>query len=167
MDFRIGDAVPGRKRKEEGAQLSFEGNALIINCMRCKYVPEPGSTECMSCMVDSMSKMGCSDRIILRTGKDTEISGKSGWTIGKIAQLKKWSVPLTEDKKCHGCDRSRTAVMNKAWATFPDVGFDEAYRTVRADAKNPACRRCQSSTETALKQLETDLMDVKKEMLKA
>jgi len=81
MDERIGRLMSGLRKDKETVQCSVEGNAMIIDCSGCELMPEPGTPECMRCMVDRMSGCGGTERIILRTGKDLEISGNSARAI--------------------------------------------------------------------------------------
>ena len=63
---------------EEPPPAEVCDDLLTIDCRGCGYAPVPGSKECLGCMVERMSAVGGADRLILRTGRDTEISGRAG-----------------------------------------------------------------------------------------
>ncbi len=161
---KLRSRLPDNKKAIE-PKASYEGDALVIGCQSCRYNPDPGSDECLTCMVDSMSRMSGCERIILRTGKDIEISGKSGSTIRRIASIKRWSVPMTSNGfKCRKCGRSRAAVMDKVWKGFPEFHFDSVYETIDAKPTEPECSKCLRSTRKAVEQMEADLESVRKSM---
>ena len=166
MDERIGRLMSGLRKDKETVQCSVEGNAMIIDCSGCELMPEPGTPECMRCMVDRMSGCGGTERIILRTGKDLEISGNSAKAIRGIASLKRWSVPLKErDRRCRRCGTSRTRVMNVVWESFPDPGFHSAKELLGTASKDESCASCLRLTARALEQLESDLERIRLELL--
>jgi len=141
----------------------YEGDALVIGCHGCRYSPDPASDECLTCMVDSMSRMSGCERIILRTGKDIEISGKSGNTVRRIASIKRWSVPMTSSSfKCRKCGRSRAAVMDRIWKRFPELDFDNIYTMLDTKPPEPECSKCLKATRKAVEQMESDLESVRK-----
>jgi len=105
---------------------------------------------------------GC-ERIILRTGKDIEISGRSGSTIRRIASIKRWSVPMVDNRfKCRKCARSRTAVMDRIWKAFPDLQFENVYRMLDTKPGEPDCSKCIRATRKAVEQIESDIESVRR-----
>ena len=145
----------------ESQKLTEEGDALIIDCRSCTYAPEPGSSECFRCMVDSMSCSGGSSRIILRAGKDIEVSGRSGDTIRKLASLKRWSIPIQEcARECRRCDLSRKVIISSLWEEFPNMDFGSAMESLDTTGRNEGCSVCLRSTRRALEQLQSDIDSV-------
>ncbi len=166
MNEMISKLVSGIRKDGVGVRAAVDGNALIIDCTGCGLMPEPGSTECLRCMVNMMGSEGGAERIILRTGKDLEISGSSAKAVRGIASLKRWSVPLRErERRCVRCESSRTHVMNVVWDSFPESGFDAARDRLSKGPESDSCSLCLRMTGRALDQLESDLDRVRLELL--
>ena len=152
------------RRKNDASDtrmVSMDDDALVIDCRSCTYAPEPASKECFRCMVDSMSCIGGADRIIMRAGKDIEVSGKSGEAIRKLASLKKWSIPMKDTSKdCRRCDRSRRDIFSSLWEGFPDMDFGSAIKTLETGDFKDGCSDCVRSSRRALEQLRCDIDSV-------
>ena len=164
MDKDIVDRILGsvRKRTENEAEHTFEGDALVIKCMDCGYRPDPGSLECFRCMVSRMYGSGGVQRVILRTGMDTEISGRSGQALRRISSLRRWSDPIgMPDRRCRSCPRSRTAVMDGLWGSFPELDFEGAKGALSEEGADERCARCVSSTMRALVQAEAEMDSIR------
>jgi hypothetical protein len=147
-----------RKRSENEVEHTFEGDALIIRCMDCRYRPDPGSLECFRCMVSRMYGSGGAQRVILRTGMDTEISGKSGQALRRISSLRRWSDPIgVPDRRCRSCPRSRTIVMGGLWESFPEMDFEGTRGHLAEEGTDDRCTRCIASTRRALEQVEAEI----------
>ena len=135
-----------------------EGNALVILCKDCEYTPEPASRECLRCMVERMSELGGSDRIILRTGKDVEISGRSGNLIRNLSSLRRWSMPAeSTGYRCRRCNCSRSSVMRDLWDEFPEMGFPDMKYRLNQEGLDGDCRECIRSSIIAVEQLQSDI----------
>jgi len=158
MKDTISKLVSSFRKDRSETKATVDGNALVIDCSVCELMPEPGSTECMRCMVAKMSAEGGAERIILRTGKDLEISGNSARAIRGIASLKRWSIPLKErERRCTRCESSRTHVMNVVWESFPEQEFYSARSILSRGPESDSCSLCLRMTARALDQLESDL----------
>ena len=166
MDIDIKHILRGPSDDDKHVMHHFEGIALIIECGDCEYLPEPGSKECMRCMVDRMSESGGADRIILRTGRDLEISGESGQTIRKLASIKRNSCSVVRNKgRCKRCPSQRNRVMETAWKDFPYPNYYGA-RELLEDSDDEVCSKCIASTERVLSQMESDIEDIRKGLVR-
>lgn len=145
-----------RREDEEPPSAEIMGDALIIDCRRCRLAPVPGTSECISCMVASMCRAGSADRVVLRTGRDMEISGKAGRILKEAASLRRWSIPAEAlPARCRGCAVSRHEVMSRAWDRFPDpVEPSVKASLVRDVPARDGCAECASGTMKALEQME-------------
>ena len=153
-------------RKKDTAMAHIEDEIMVINCLECGFTPEPGTRECMRCMVNNMSELGGTDRIILRTGRDLEISGNSGRIIRDISSLRRWSIPFNEEERqCRRCNCSRKEVMTDLWDGFPEMNFVEAYNRLDQDGRNQECSDCIRGSIRALEQLESDLESIRKSLI--
>lgn len=151
------DMLSGRSRLDgEAPNASLEDGALVIDCNGCGFPPVPGSDECISCMVRAMCAVGGSSRVILRTGEDLEVSGRSGKAIRDAASLRLWSLATIDDRgRCSRCGVSRGRVMGRAWSTFPEDGIRYARAMLDDGApEGDGCDRCVERTREALRQLE-------------
>ncbi len=166
MDIDFKQILLGTAERERDVEHHFEGNALIIDCIGCRYSPEPGSKECMKCMVERMSDSGGADRIILRTGKDLEISGESGQTIRRLANMRRGSFSVVRNKgRCRRCPSQRNKVMDFAWKDFPYPNYYGA-RELLDDSDDEMCSRCIASTERAISQMESEMEEIRRELVR-
>ena len=167
-------ALIGKKPEKKDAETrparapsaAISDETLIINCSRCRFSPDPGTAECIGCMVRTMCSVGSSDRIVLRTGKDVEISGRSGKAIKDTASVMRWSMPQEEPRgRCSMCDLSRGQVVKAVWDRFPSDGLGMAHATLQG--KRPPgkdCEGCVLRTRRALEQIEAGLKEVTERM---
>lgn len=167
MDLDFKQILLGSMSKEGTVEHRFEGNALIIECRECGFMPEPGSKECMRCMVERMSESGGVDRIILRTGRDLEISGRTGQALKRMASLKRGSCSVVRNTgRCRRCPSQRNRVMETVWNDFPYPNFYGGKALLDDDKGDETCMRCISSTRRAIAQIETDMEDLRKGLVK-
>ena len=110
----------------------------------------------MNCLFSSPS----AERIILRTGRDIEVSGKGCKALCQIASLRRCSEPLEEkDRRCRRCKDSRKEVTGRFWKNFPDISLDFRPRTTDG-VMDDACRRCIANTDRTIRRLESDLREL-------
>ncbi len=161
MDIDIGRLVRG-DAEDKGPSAMLEGGLLIVDCRRCLFRPVPGSKECLGCMVRTMAATGSADRVVLRTGRDTEISGRAGSVIRDAASMMRWSIPDEKLKgRCRLCPASRREVMTAAWNSFPEN--DPAPRLLLdgIDDERQECKACTLATARALDQMEEGIRRIR------
>jgi hypothetical protein len=106
----------------------------------------------------NMSELGGADKIILRTGRDLEISGRTAMALRNLASLRRWSIPSEKDpRQCRRCNCSRSVVMVDLWDTFPEMQFSDTYTRLDQDGRNDECHNCLRSSINAVEQLESDI----------
>lgn len=153
-DF-IGALIGPRNKGSTVSRASSEGGAMVIDCRGCQVTPVPGSDECTGCMVREMCAVGGHDRVVMRTGRDTEISGPAARAVRDAASLRRWSLPSSPPKgRCSRCGASRSRVMERAWATFPEDGIGFARDMLEDPPTGDGCAECVESTRRALDLLE-------------
>ncbi len=154
MDFKEGirGLLGDTADKDPPSELS--GDLLVIDCRGCAYAPVPGSNECLRCMVRCMCDAGSADRVVLRTGRDIEISGKAGRLVKDAASAMRWSIPIAKPKgRCRMCPASRDAVVRAAWERFPDAP-DGSVRAMLSDIPDrDGCAECAAGTARILDQI--------------
>lgn len=152
----------GRNTEDDRPPAELRGDVLVIDCRGCAYRPVPGSSECISCAVRAMCALGGADRVVLRTGRDTEISGRAARVLRECASLMRWSLPREcPGGRCRGCSVSRTEVMGRAWSCFPGR-IDPDIRVSLADdvPVGDGCAECAASTVRALEQMEDGIAEI-------
>ncbi len=158
--MEIGKIIAGFGGKEErrGPESRLSDGLLVVDCRGCGYTPLPGSKECLGCMVRTMAATGSADRIVLRTGRDTEVSGRAGRAVQEAASMMRWSIPDAPPRgRCRMCPAFRRAVMAAAWDAFPE-GFSGARALLgSAPSDRDECRTCAAATSRLLDQTEDGL----------
>lgn len=151
---------------EEPPPAEVCDDLLTIDCRGCGYAPVPGSRECLGCMVERMSAVGGADRLILRTGRDTEISGRAGMAVREAASLRRWSMPQEPPKgRCRACPVSRHGILSRAWERFPEGMTDGlAEEALSQVPERDGCRECVESTVRALAQLDEGMAEILSKM---
>lgn len=163
MDLDFKQILKGSMGNENTVEHRFEGDALIISCMDCDLAPEPATKECMKCIVDRMSESGGAKRIVLRTGKDIEISGASGQMIRNISSMKRCSGSLVRNKgRCKRCPSSRDRAMEALWNDFPYPNYSAARGCLGDSGPYEMCDRCIASTQRTISQIESDLDEMRR-----
>ncbi|MDO5852848.1 MAG: hypothetical protein Q4Q62_02065 [Thermoplasmata archaeon] len=162
MKLVFGFLGPRGEDAEHIPPAAVEGDCLVVDCRGCPVAPDPGSRECMACMVSAMCRAGGAGRVILRTGRDTEVSGRAGQVLKDLASLRRWSVPADQlPLRCRGCPSSRQEAVALAWESFPTDG-----RTGISVPEMPeppdreGCAECAVRTARALERLEEGMEDI-------
>lgn len=152
----------GRERGPDDAEYAAEGGALVVLCTKCRLRPVPSSEECVRCMVRCMSLSGGTDRVILRTGTDTEISGASCRAIRSAASLMGWTSGGTEgmERRCRSCPASRREVMGAVWSRFPGDGVPAGRALLSSAPQEPGCMECAMRTSRSLDMLERRMAEI-------
>lgn len=155
-----------RPKDSDGPRAEMTDGVLIIDCRGCGISPDPGTPECIRCMVSFMCEKGGTDRVVLRTGKDTEVSGKSGKILKETSSVMRWSVPYDELKgRCRVCEHSRKKIMDIVWGSFPGDGVSEARIALGSHQEgNIQCDMCVMRTRRALDQIDRGLAGVLEKM---
>ncbi len=162
MEVDLAFLKGGTRERRYIPDAEVVGDSIIIDCRGCGLMPVPGSSECIACMVGSMCRTGGAERVVLRTGKDTEISGIAGRMVKEVSSLRRWSIPVDQPKgRCRACPLSRQQVMSEAWELFPDGDVS----TIRAPLASEVpdreeCRVCTVSTLRALDQMEDGIRSI-------
>lgn len=154
--------LPSVKRKEAACPLQSRSvdpaGILHIDCCACSQLPDVGSPGCVRCIADALAQLGGADRIQLRTGKDTEISGPAAEILCELAAVNRVSLSATDDRRCASCARSPQRVMAAAWADFPEPSFAAARNGLyTAPEDGPGCAACLQRTHSALTMAERNM----------
>lgn len=152
--------------KDDAPKASLSGDSLIIDCRGCEFIPLPGSKECIRCMVFSLCSVGGAGRIVMRTGRDIEVSGTAGRILRDVSSLKRWSVPAEPPKgRCRTCPVSRTAVVEEAWSRFPDPVLGMTAEEIVSSAPDrEGCAECTATTVKTLDQISEGMSAIRRSM---
>ncbi len=160
------DFLKGLGRESEGIRRERRNDVLVIDCGGCRLTPLPGSDECIRCMVEAMCSEGGADRIVLRTGRDVEVSGAASRAIREVASIRRWS--STTDRastRCRTCRLSRENVMAAVWSEFPRNAVFEGRKALKdAQPEREECSECVMRTTRALDQVDAGIRRVVSEM---
>ncbi|MDD2410627.1 MAG: hypothetical protein PHV81_03000 [Candidatus Methanomethylophilaceae archaeon] len=152
-------------RKNGAAGSEIEGDVLSIDCRDCGKIPDPGSAECIRCIVSRISENGCAVRIRLRTGRDTEISGPAAEVLCELSFIDRSasSVGVRKMRRCGSCRYSCDRVVGIAWGAFPSPDFAGARgKLMSFRPSNSVCEVCVQKTYRALDQAELSISEVSK-----
>lgn len=157
------------KKNADPRNLEITGNMLHIDCRDCGRMPDVGSPACVRCMVSAVSEKGSVDRIRLRSGKDTEISGAAAEVLCEMAFIERSMHSTSESSGMHGCRScgfSCAEMLDTAWAGFPDPCFDDARAKLMVfRPQNRDCENCMQKTYRALEQAELGFRGVRGKLL--
>ena len=160
------DFLRGFMRNTETVRGERQGNVLVIDCRGCRLTPVPGSDECIRCMVEAMCRTGSAERIVLRTGRDIEISGAAGRAIREVSSIRRWTSPATDGPaRCRACRMSRKRVMAAAWTGFPRNAVFEGRKVLKGNHPGrDGCAECVMRTSRALDQMDSGIRRVVSDM---
>lgn len=155
MDFNKGFRGLFGEAADEDPPSELSGDLLVIDCRGCAYAPVPGSKECLGCMVRSMCAAGSADRVVLRTGRDIEISGRAGRIVKEAASTMRWSIPVRAPRgRCRMCPSSRDSVVRAAWARFPDGPGADVRAMLDGAPDREGCAECAAGTARVLDRID-------------
>ena len=143
-----------------------QGDALVIDCRSCRLAPVPGSDECIRCMVEAVSSAGGAERIVLRTGRDVEVSGAACRAVREVASIRRWSTSGSSGgARCRSCPVSAPSVMAAVWGAFPRSAVFEGRKVLRdGNPDRDECRACVMRTSRSLDRIESELKRVVADM---
>lgn len=141
-----------------------EGSGILtVNCRGCGQFPDVGSPVCIRCMTAFISKNGTADRIQLKAGKDTEVSGPAAEILCDLAMLNRPDYQVSGGKACESCMRSPSKVLEAAWADFPDPSFSSVAGSLYSDYRDgPECALCLQRTHSALLSADANMEKIRK-----
>lgn len=142
-----------------GPRWTRDGESVVLDCRSCRLVPVVHSPECIRCMVFALCELGGTERVILRTGRDTEVSGLAARALRDLASVRRWSYPQEGTRRaCGRCAVSRRAVMDAVWEAFP-LDPVAAGRGLLSEGgpDRSGCPECMARTSAALDQVEAGL----------
>ncbi|AGI47968.1 hypothetical protein TALC_00975 [Thermoplasmatales archaeon BRNA1] len=152
-----------RGENRPGSASMDPSGILNVDCRGCQQVPDAGSPVCIRCITSAIASEGNSDRIRLTAGKDTEISGDAADILCDLATMDRSPVPVSGDRRCRQCQRSPWAVMDAAWADFPEPNFAYAKGRLHSESGDMAeCASCMQRTGSAISVSEESFARVKK-----
>ena len=148
----------------KGPEVEIVHGTVRIDCRKCSMVPNAGSPVCVRCMMDVLYEHGGTERIQLRSGKDTEISGRAAELLCDMALLGRDIRPVPSGKMCDGCKRECNRLLRAAWREFPEPAFSAARsELVPVSSDRPECTECMRRTSAALDAAEQNMEEMRRE----
>ena len=125
----------------------IESKDLRIDCRQCGE-PSIARTTCLRCIGESIVRFGEPERIILRSGIETEYSRESAEILRKISEVFCRTSVGRDGRHCSGCILSRESLENEKWADLSFDNFDEIIdRLGKVYIDCPDCQDCISDAE--------------------
>ena len=105
------------KTKKESA---IESKDLRIDCRQCGE-PSIGKALCLRCIGESIVRFGEPEKIVLRSGIETEYSHESAEILRRISDVFCKTSVGRDGRHCTGCVLSRESLEDEKWI---DLSFD-------------------------------------------
>ena len=102
----------------------IESKDLHIDCRQCGE-PSIGRTACLRCIGDSIVRFGEPERIILRSGIETEYSHESAEILRKVSEIFSRTSVGRDGRHCSGCVLSRDSLEDEKWTDLSPENIDE------------------------------------------
>ena len=162
MIFRIlgGKDVAFNYRNDDGR--------LLIDCGKCDNPSEIGTVGCIKCVSRIIIDAGEPERIIMRSGHDTEYSGDVVRLMISFSKIDALGNAVIKEnkrkKKCTVCSKSPSKLLSSAWADFPEIDMSSVRSELNAfEPGNKECEACIMQTYRSSEQLEHAIGELKKE----
>lgn len=152
--------VSRKEKKNAKNRITADEDIISIDCRGCGRIPDTGSKECISCIVDGISEHGCVSRIRLRTGKDIEISGTAAELFCELSLIYRSARSAVNEEKgrCRSCKYSCRRIAGLAWEKFPEPDFAGARGVLMTSrTSNKVCGICIQKTYRILDQAELSM----------
>ena len=125
----------------------IESKDLRIDCRQCGE-PSIGRPGCLRCIGESIVHFGEPERIILRSGIETEYSHESAEMLRKISDLFCRTSAGRDGKGCRDCVLSRESLEEEKWVDISFENIDEIIdRLGKVYVDCPDCQECISDAE--------------------
>ena len=124
-----------------------ESKDLRIDCRQCGE-PSISRTTCLRCIGESIVVFGEPERIILRSGIETEYSHESAEILRKISEIFCRSSVGRDGRRCSGCVLSRESLEDEKWVDLSFDNIDEIIdRLGKVYIDCPDCQDCITDAE--------------------
>ena len=97
---------------------------LRIDCRQCGE-PSISSKDCLRCICESIVRFGDPERIILRSGVETEYSQESAGILRGISDIFCRTSVGRDGRRCTDCVLSRESLEEEKWADLSFGNIDE------------------------------------------
>jgi len=154
--------------KDDPAIYKNDGGRLLVDCGKCECAPDIGTLECMRCVSRIITETGMPDRIVLRSGHDTEYSGDVVELMVSMSKIDGLANAVMQERKrrsrCSSCSRSASKLLSSAWVNFPEVDMGPVRSELNSfNPGNKGCEACIMQTYRSSEQLEHALEELKRE----
>jgi hypothetical protein len=146
------------KHGKDTAECTMENGRLSVMCSGCGHPPDIGSGRCVACICSMITKNGEPERIILRSGKDTEYFGPAVSVMNALSRVDRLAATVCGEnvpKRCSVCSRSAPKLIGAAWSGFPEPDLDSIRSILNSfDPSDERCSACMMRTYSSVEQIE-------------
>ena len=126
---------------------AIESKDLRIDCRQCGE-PSIGRAACLRCIGESIVRFGEPERIILRSGIETEYSHESAEILRRISDTFCKTSVGRDGRHCSGCVLSTESLEDEKWVELSFDNIDEILdRLGKVYIDCPDCQDCISDAE--------------------
>jgi hypothetical protein len=155
-------------KKCDVTSATMDEEVLCIDCRNCNQLSDPKSMPCINCMISSISELGNAERIKLRSGRDTEISGRAAEIFCELTDVTRFSdlkVDPVRGRSCAGCEYSPERILDLVQADFPDLSFEQVRSKLMVfRPEGHECSLCLQKTYRMLDQVELSMEKIRKKV---
>lgn len=150
----------------------MENGRLSVDCSECGHTHDMGSRECVVCICSLINVKGEPERIVLRSGKDTEYFGNAVTVINSLSNIDRIARTVCDEKnvskRCSICSRSASKLIKEAWSDFPEPDIGRIRSVLNDfDPADERCGECVMHTYRSIEQIEYALDEMEKNAAKA
>ena len=158
--------------KKTAVKCTMDDGRLSIECSECGHPHDMGSRECVVCICSHINSKGEPERIVMRSGRDTEYSGDAVTVINGLSRIDRIAKTVCDEKnrskKCSICSRSASKLIKGAWSDFPEPDIDSIRSILNEfDPSDERCGECIMHTYRSVEQIEYALSEIGKDAAKA
>ena len=153
--------------KKNAVKCTVENGRLSIECSECGHPHDIGSRECVVCICSHINSKGEPERIVLRSGKDTEYFGDAVTILNNLSRIDRIAKAVCGEKnaskKCSICSRSASKLIKGAWSGFPEPDIDRIRSILNEfDPSDDTCGECIMHTYRSIEHIEYALNEIGK-----
>lgn len=128
-----------KKRNELPVTRNTE---MHIDCRGCGE-PNIGETRCVRCISESIVRFGEPERIILRSGVETELTDETVELLRKITDAFSRTSVGRKGRRCSGCVLSSASLEDEKWEELSTENIDDIIASLgKVFLKCSQCQTC-------------------------
>lgn len=158
--------VSGKKK----AGPALDGKTLVMDCRGCDLQPDYSEGDCIRCMCDLICVTGDPERILLRSGLETEYSGDAVRIVNGIASAYAMQSGLEtrNNERCATCGFSPIPMADRIWGSLSTDYIDGCINRLKnVVSENEQCDLCINRTRKTFEAIRDRLTETSKDALRS